>query len=258
MIAATAIQKSNRVTRWRRRNSAMSIIPKTTASMITAPSTAFGRSENSGASTSSVASTSAPVISEATGVRAPGRLVQRARRQARRHRHPLEEPGADVRHALRDRLLVHVDAVVVARGERPRVAGGLGEADQEQRGRRDHDRRVVVLDDRASGSSGAGSPRGTSPTSATPCAPRSNSHDASRPADDEHERAGNRGAANRSPRITASATTADEQRRPVDVAERPEPCPELAPRVVALRRRPGQLRQLADHHVDGGTGEEAR
>ena len=39
--------------------------------MITAPSTAFGRSENSGARTSSVAITSAPVTSDATGVRAP-------------------------------------------------------------------------------------------------------------------------------------------------------------------------------------------
>jgi hypothetical protein len=46
-------------------------MPNTTASMITAPSTALGRSENSGASTSSVASTSPPVTSEATGVRAP-------------------------------------------------------------------------------------------------------------------------------------------------------------------------------------------
>ena len=49
----------------------MSIIPKTTASMITAPSTAFGSTENTGASTTSVPSTSAPVVSEATGVRAP-------------------------------------------------------------------------------------------------------------------------------------------------------------------------------------------
>ena len=46
-------------------------MPNTTASMMTAPSTALGRSENSGASTSSVASTSPPVTSEATGVRAP-------------------------------------------------------------------------------------------------------------------------------------------------------------------------------------------
>ena len=39
--------------------------------MMIAPSTAFGRSENSGASTISVASTRAPVTSEATGVLAP-------------------------------------------------------------------------------------------------------------------------------------------------------------------------------------------
>ena len=49
----------------------MSIIPNTTASMITAPRIAFGSSENSGASTSSVSSTSPPVISDASGDRAP-------------------------------------------------------------------------------------------------------------------------------------------------------------------------------------------
>ena len=49
----------------------MSIIPNTTASMITAASTAFGRCEKSGASTTSVNSTRPPVISDATGVRAP-------------------------------------------------------------------------------------------------------------------------------------------------------------------------------------------
>ena len=69
--AATAIQKSNRVTRYRRRSSGRSIIPNTTASMMIAASTAFGSCENSGASTISVASTRAPVTSEATGVRAP-------------------------------------------------------------------------------------------------------------------------------------------------------------------------------------------
>ena len=52
-------------------SSATSIIPKTTASMITAASTAFGSSEKSGASTTSVSSTRPPVISEATGVLAP-------------------------------------------------------------------------------------------------------------------------------------------------------------------------------------------
>jgi hypothetical protein len=46
-------------------------MPNTTASMITAPSTALGRSENSGARTSRVASTRPPVTSDATCVRAP-------------------------------------------------------------------------------------------------------------------------------------------------------------------------------------------
>ena len=66
-----AIQKSNRVTRRSRRSSGTSIIPNTTASMITAPRTAFGRSENSGASSSSVRISSPRVISEAIGVLAP-------------------------------------------------------------------------------------------------------------------------------------------------------------------------------------------
>ena len=39
--------------------------------MITAASTAFGRAEKSGASAISVSNTRPPVISEATGVRAP-------------------------------------------------------------------------------------------------------------------------------------------------------------------------------------------
>ena len=49
----------------------MLIIPNTTASMITAPRIAFGSSENTGASTSSVSRTSPPVASDASGDRAP-------------------------------------------------------------------------------------------------------------------------------------------------------------------------------------------
>ena len=48
-IAATAIQKSNRCTRASRRISGTSIMPITTASMISAASTGLGRSEKSGA-----------------------------------------------------------------------------------------------------------------------------------------------------------------------------------------------------------------
>ena len=69
--AAIAIQKSNRFTRRSRRNSARSIIPNTTASMMIAARTAFGSSENRGANRISVPRTTPPVASEATGVLAP-------------------------------------------------------------------------------------------------------------------------------------------------------------------------------------------
>ena len=76
-----------------------------------------------------------------------GRLVERAGGQARRDRHPAERARRDVGHALRDRLLIDVDAVAVARRERPGIAGGLREADQEQPGGGGEDRRVVLLED---------------------------------------------------------------------------------------------------------------
>ena len=127
-----------------RRSSATSIMPNTTASMITAPSTALGRLREQRRQDDQRPDHEAPVTSEATGVRAPARLVERAGREARRHRHALEHAGADVRHPLGDRLLVDVDPVAVARGERPRVAGGLREPDQQQRDRGDGDDARVV------------------------------------------------------------------------------------------------------------------
>ena len=142
--AAAAIQKSKRLTRYRRRSSGTSIIPKTTASMMIAASTAFGSWEKSGASATRVRITNPPVASEAIGAARPRRLVERARRQARRDRHPLEDAGGRVRHPLRDRLLVDVDAVAVADGERARVAGRLREADQEQARGGGEDGRVVL------------------------------------------------------------------------------------------------------------------
>ena len=70
-MAATAIQKSNGCTRKRRRNSGMSIIPITTASMISAARTGLGRSENNGARKRRVRTTSTPEAIEASPVRAP-------------------------------------------------------------------------------------------------------------------------------------------------------------------------------------------
>ena len=84
-----------------------------------------------------------------------GVVVERARRQAGRDRHALEQPGADVRDALRDRLLVDVDLVAVLGGERAGVAGGLREADQHQRDRGDRHR------DRRGPTSGRGRGRRT-------------------------------------------------------------------------------------------------
>ena len=70
-MAVTAIQKSKRWTRAIRRISGAFIMPMTTASMITAARTAFGRSENSGASMSSVRSTVSPDVIDARPVLAP-------------------------------------------------------------------------------------------------------------------------------------------------------------------------------------------
>jgi hypothetical protein len=49
----------------------MSIMPMTTASMMSAASTGFGRKENSGARTRRVSSTVSPEVIEASPVRAP-------------------------------------------------------------------------------------------------------------------------------------------------------------------------------------------
>ena len=77
----------------------------------------------------------------------PGGFVQRARRQARRHGHALEEAGADVRHSLGNRLLVEVDPIPMPRRECLGIARGLGEPDQQEREGRDRDRREVLRHD---------------------------------------------------------------------------------------------------------------
>ena len=142
--AATAIQKSNRFTRRSRRNSRRSIIPKTTASMMIAARTALGSSEKSGASRISVPMTTPPGRQGGDRCPRPGRLVERAGRQAGRHRHALEHAGAEIGHALGHRLLVEVDAIAVPGGERLGIPRRLGEPDQQQREGRDDDGREVL------------------------------------------------------------------------------------------------------------------
>ena len=131
-MAAMAIQKSKRCTRASRRISGRSIMPMTTASMIRAASTGLGNFENSGARTSKREQDDHPGGQRRQARTCPRVVVEGAGRQAGRDGHPLEESGADVGHALSHRFLVDVDAVAVLGGERPRVAGGLREADEHQ------------------------------------------------------------------------------------------------------------------------------
>ena len=143
-MAATAIQKSNRWTRASRRISGTSIMPITTASMISAASTGLGRSENSGARTSSVSRTVTPEVSDARPVLAPEWSLSELADRLVETGMPWNSPGAGVGERLGDRLLVDVDLVAVLGGERPGVAGGLREADQHQRDRGERDRADVV------------------------------------------------------------------------------------------------------------------
>ena len=122
-------------------------MPKTTASMMIAASTAFGSCEKSGASATRVRITSPPVASEAIGLRAPADSLSELADRLVETGIPWKAPDGDVRHPLRDRLLVDVDAVAVADGERAGVAGRLREADQEQAGGGREDGRVVLLED---------------------------------------------------------------------------------------------------------------
>ena len=133
----------------------------TTASMISAASTALGRSENSGARNSSVSRTIAPGDQGSEPGARAGVVVERAGRQAGRHGHPLEQSRPGVGDRLGQRLLVDVDLVAVLGGERAGIAGGLGEADQHQRDGRDrHDRRRGPTSARRPGPANDGSPAG--------------------------------------------------------------------------------------------------
>jgi hypothetical protein len=134
-IAATAIQKSTRAVRLRRRIRPDGL-QRTTArparSSSRTPSiddrrdsTGLGSAENSGVSTSRVRTTNVPVVSEATGVSAPlwslselaDRLVDTGM--------PLQDARPEVGHALGDGLLVDVDAVAMPGLELAGIPSGL-------------------------------------------------------------------------------------------------------------------------------------
>ena len=195
----------------------------------------------------SVRITSPPVTSDASGVRAPAASFSELADRLVETGIPWKTPAADVRHALRDRLLVDVDAVAVAGGERARVAGRLREADQEQPERGDEDRRVVLLEDVDAGQRRRGQAARHVADERDAVRAEVEQPRREQPADDEHERARARR------REEAQAEDHRErQRAPTSSVVQlmspsaADPRRELAPGVVAASRRAGQLRQLAD------------
>ena len=205
--ATIAIQKSNRCTRASRRSAATSIIPMTTASMMIAASTAVGSPENSGASSTSVSSTIAPDVSDATGERAPvrsfrelaDRLVETGM-PCSRPAPTLAAPCANDSWSMSTRYRCRAANVRASPAvcENPIITSAT-----------DASATVATLSSSraTSGTSTDGSPRGTSPTSATPRSPRSSSQVASSPPTTRTSAPGTRGATRRSPNTVTSATT---------------------------------------------------
>ena len=168
-----------------------------------------------------------------------GRLVERARREAGRDGHALEHACADVRHALGDRLLVDVDEVSVPRGERARVAGRLREADQQEGNRRGRDRRSVILEDVGARELGSGEPARHVPDEGDPMRAEIEHGRRDEPGDDEHERARDRRREEADAEDQRQRGEPHGERQPVDVVERLQPRPELAP---GARRRSSRCR----------------
>src|SRR3954454_22088285 len=76
--------------------------------------------------------------------------------------------------------------------------------------------------------------------------------------DDEDERTGRARREEPQPQNQSERQQTDEERRPADLPEAPDPRGQLLPGVVSGGGRAGQLRQLADDDVDGCAGEEPR
>ncbi len=256
MTAAIAIQKSNGFTRRSRRNSARSIIPKTTASMMIAARTAFGSSEKSGARRIKVARTIAPVASEATGVLAPAASFSELADRLVDTGMPWKKPAPTFAipwatdswlRSTRYRCLVANAWASPAVWENPISRSAKAE--------------IAIVGrfcDTTSidGTCGSGRPRGTGPTSATPCAPRSRRTDPISPPTTRTSAPGILGIANRSPRMTARATTPTSNVAQAEVAEAPNPRRELLPGIHTVGGGSCELGQLADDDVDRGAGKE--
>ena len=200
-----------------------------------------------------------PVVRDATGVRAPADSLSELADRLVETGIPWNTPGADVRHPLGHRLLVHVDAVAVPGGEGPGVAGRLREPDQQQRHRRDDDLRRGAPTRCRGSAAAAPAARGARRRPAPPRARRGRTGRGEEAADHQDQRAGDRGR--REPQAEDHGER--HARRPASVVQLMSPSApiherELPPGVVALGRGAGQLGQLADDDVDRGPGEEAR
>ena len=197
------------------------------------------------------------MTSEATGVRAPADSFSELAERLVDTGIPWNTPAPTFAIPWATDSWFDVDPVAVPGRKRPGVARGLREADQQQRRRRDPDHRQVVADDVEVGKLGRREARAGRLRRARRRGRQVEEADASSPPTTSTSAPGIAGAAKRSPRITASATTPTSS-----VAQWMSPSvrshdPELPPGAVAVGGRSGQLRQLADDDVDRGAGEEA-
>ena len=120
---------------------------------------------------------------------------------------PWNSAGADVGHALGDRLLVDVDPVAVPGGERARVAGRLREADQQQRDRRGERSSPRGRRRRRSPAARARAGRAARRPPAPPVGAEVEDHGRQQPTDHQHERARHLRRDDPQPEDTASETT---------------------------------------------------
>ena len=252
-----AIQKSNGFTRRNRRNSARSIIPNTTASMMIAARTALGSSENRGASRISVPRTIAPVASEATGVLAPADSFNELAERLVETGMPWNTPAPRLAipwatdswlRSTRYRCLVANAWASPAVWENP--INSSAKAAMTMTGK---------FCDTSSSDGNCGKRQAAWHGADQRDAVRAEVEQdrADQAADYEHERAGHLRKPETEPEDDGKRNEPDQERRRAETAEAARPRCELLPGVHAVGGGARELGQLADDDVDRGTGEEA-
>ena len=181
------------------------------------------------------------------------RFVQRAGRTGSGHRHPLKDPRPGIRHPCAIDSLFTSNAVTVARRGRWR------------RRRFGRTRSAAARPRRCRSSTGASGrdssraaparePRGTWPTSATPCAPRSKSPDATSPPTTSTSAPRTAGAPLSQSENHAKRHKSHDEGRPVDVAETLDPGRQLSPRTCRSTTSPSAS-DSSPSYVDRCAGE---